>query len=111
MKTALTTDFKQQYATHLKRLRLQGLQPKTMEAYAHAIRHVAAYFDECIDDLSEAQLTDYFSDLIASHSWSTVRHRLYGLKFSHPCAAQAVSGTEPGQAAHGAALAQRGDGG
>lgn len=81
MKTALTTDFKQQYATHLKRLRLQGLQPKTMEAYAHAIRHVAAYFDECIDDLSEAQLTDYFSDQIASHSWSTVRHRLYGLKF------------------------------
>ena len=111
MKTAHAPDFKQQYATHLKRLRLQGLQPKTMEAYAHAIRDVAAYFDERIDELTEAQLTDYFSDLIASHSWSTVRHRLYGLKFSHPCAAQAVSGTEPGQAAHGAALAQRGDGG
>lgn len=81
MKTAHAPDFKQQYASHLKRLRLQGLQPKTIEAYALAVRHLAAYFDERIDDLTEAQLTDYFSELIASHSWSTVRHRLYGLKF------------------------------
>lgn len=81
MKAALTTDFKQQYATHLKRLRLQGLQPKTMQAYGLAIRHVGAYFDERIDDLTEAQLTDYFSELMAAKSWSTVRHRWYGLKF------------------------------
>jgi integrase/recombinase XerD len=81
MKAAHTPNFKQQYATHLKRLRLQGLQPKTVEAYALAIRHVGAYFDERIDDLTEAQLTDYFSELMASKSWSTVRHRLYGLKF------------------------------
>lgn len=81
MKAARAPDFKQQYATHLKRLRLRGLRPKTMEAYALAIRHVGAYFHERIDDLTEAQLTDYFSDQIASHSWSTVRHRLYGLKF------------------------------
>ena len=81
MKAARAPDFKQQYAIHLKRLRLRGLRPKTMEAYALAIRHVGAYFHERIDDLTEAQLTDYFSDQIASHSWSTVRHRLYGLKF------------------------------
>lgn len=81
MKTASEPDFKQQYATHLKRLRLQGLRPKTVEAYALATRHVGAYFHERIDDLTEAQLTDYFSDQIASHSWSTVRHRLYGLRF------------------------------
>ncbi len=61
MKTASEPDFKQHYATHLKRLRLQGLQPKTIAAYARAIRHLGAYFDERIDDLSEAQLTDYFS--------------------------------------------------
>ncbi|TAL85782.1 MAG: recombinase [Rhodanobacter sp.] len=81
MKAVPAPDFKQHYATHLKRLQLQGLQPKTVEAYALAIRHLAAYFDERIDDLTEAQLTDYFSELIASHSWSTVRHRWYGLRF------------------------------
>ena len=31
--------------------------------------------------LSAAQLTDYFSDLIASHSWSAVKLDLYGFKF------------------------------
>ena len=34
-----------------------------------------------IDNLSEAQLTDYFTELLASHSWSTVKLDLYGLKF------------------------------
>jgi len=31
--------------------------------------------------LSEAQLIDYFSDLIATHSWSAVKLDLYGYKF------------------------------
>ena len=39
------------------------------------------YFDHSIDNLSAAQLTDYFSDLIASHSWSAVKLDLYGFKF------------------------------
>ncbi len=81
MKPALDPDFKQRYATHCKRLKLQGLQPKTISAYSRAIRDVGAYFDQRIDDLSEAQLTDYFSDLLSTHSWSTVKHRLYGLRF------------------------------
>ena len=34
-----------------------------------------------IDDLSEAQLTEYFSELIDTHSWSAVKLDLYGLKF------------------------------
>jgi len=80
--TALSeSDFKQNYQTHLKHLKLKGLQPKTIEAYARAIRRVGAYFDERIEDLSEAQLTDYFTDLLASHSWSSVKLDLYGLKF------------------------------
>ena len=62
--TSTRSNFKQQYETHLKHLRLQGLQPKTIEAYALAIRHLGAYFDERIDDLTEAQLTDYFSELM-----------------------------------------------
>jgi site-specific recombinase XerD len=74
-------DFKRKYETHLKHLRLKGLQPKTIEAYARAIRRIGAYFDYQIDDLSEQQLTDYFTDLLDSHSWSTVKLDLYGLKF------------------------------
>lgn len=81
MKPARDTKFKQNYATHLKRLRLQGLQPKTIDAYALAVRDVGAYFDLAIDDLSEAQLTDYFTERLRSHSWSTIKHRLYGLRF------------------------------
>lgn len=73
--------FDRQYQTHLKHLKLKGLQPKTIEAYARAIRRLGGYFSQQIDDLSEAQLTDYFSDLIETHSWSAVKLDLYGLKF------------------------------
>ena len=73
--------FKRSYQTHLKHLRLKGLQPKTIEAYARAIRRIGAYFDHRIEDLSEQQLTDYFTDLLDSHSWSAVKLDLYGLKF------------------------------
>ena len=74
-------DFDQRYQTHLKHLKLKGLQPKTIDAYSRAIRRMGTYFDHQIDQLTPAQLTDYFSDLIASHSWSAVKHDLYGFKF------------------------------
>ena len=67
--------------THLKHLKLKGLQPKTIEAYARAIRRIDDCFDRWIDELSAAQLTDCFTDLIAPHSWTTVKLDLYGLKF------------------------------
>ena len=81
MQSTSTPEFDRLYQTHLKHLKLKGLQPKTIEAYARAIRRVGEYFDHQIDDLTEAQLTDYFSDLMASHSWSAVKLDLYGLKF------------------------------
>ncbi|MDA8261040.1 MAG: site-specific integrase [Betaproteobacteria bacterium] len=73
--------YERQYQTHLKHLKLKGLQPKTIEAYSRAIRRIGDYFDQQIDTLSEQQLTDYFTDLVTSHSWSTVKLDLYGLKF------------------------------
>jgi integrase/recombinase XerD len=73
--------FKRNYETHLKHLRLKGLRPKTIEAYARAIRRIGKYFAYRIEDLSEQQLTDYFTDLLDSHSWSAVKLDLYGLKF------------------------------
>jgi integrase/recombinase XerD len=81
MATSFEIIFKQNYQTHLKHLKLKGLQPKTIDAYARAIRRSGSYFDYQINDLSESQLTDYFSDLLASHSWTTVKLDLYGLRF------------------------------
>ena len=81
MKTSSAPNFNQNYQTHLKHLKLKGLQPKTIEAYSRAIRRVGLYFDHQIDDLSESQLLDYFHDLLGTHSWSTVKLDLYGLKF------------------------------
>jgi site-specific recombinase XerD len=74
-------DFKQHYQTHLKHLKLKGLQPKTIEAYSHAIRRIGAYFDYHLDELTEAELLDYFTCLLETHSWSSVKLDLYGLKF------------------------------
>jgi len=73
--------FNKYYKKHLKCLRLNGLQPKTIEAYSRAIRRVGNYFDCRIDNLSSDQLLDYFSELLTSHSWPTVKLDLYGLKF------------------------------
>ncbi|MEQ1531541.1 MAG: site-specific integrase [Methylococcales bacterium] len=81
MTPSYETIFKQNYHTHLKHLKLKGLQPKTIDAYARAMRRVGAYFSYQINDLSEPQLTDYFTDLLASHSWTTVKLDLYGLRF------------------------------
>jgi integrase/recombinase XerD len=83
MNTASSVHFDRQYQRHLKHLKLKGLQPKTIEAYSRAIRRVGDYFDHQIDDLTEADLMDYFTDLRETHSWSSVKLDLYGLKFYH----------------------------
>jgi len=81
MNPSTKADFDQHYQTHLKHLKLKGLQPKTIDAYSRAIRHMGDYFDYRIDNLTPAQLSDYFSDLVDTHSWSAVKHDLYGFKF------------------------------
>lgn len=81
IKPPFPPEFQQDYETHLKRLTLNGMRPKTIEAYSHALRRAGSYFGFQINDLSEAQLTEYFSDLLITHSWSTLKHDLYGLKF------------------------------
>nr|VFK31498.1 MAG: hypothetical protein BECKMB1821I_GA0114274_102412 [Candidatus Kentron sp. MB]VFK75536.1 MAG: hypothetical protein BECKMB1821H_GA0114242_102511 [Candidatus Kentron sp. MB] len=49
MKTSNEADFKRNYQTRLK---LKGLQPSTIDAYARAIRCIGAHFDYRLDDLS-----------------------------------------------------------
>ena len=58
--------FEKRYASHLKHLKLQGLQTKTVDAYARAIRTMGEHFDWQINTLSEDQLTEYFHRRIAS---------------------------------------------
>lgn len=81
MKPHLPSNFDQNYQTLLKRLKLNGLQPKTIEAYSRAVRRAGERFAFQIDALTEQQLTDYFAELLVSYSWSTVKLDLYGLKF------------------------------
>lgn len=73
--------FSSTYRSHLKH-QTQG--PATQDrrlSHARTIRRMGDYFDHQIDNLSPAQLTDYFHDLVASHSWSAVKIDLYGFKF------------------------------
>ena len=81
METSANTPFELNYQSHLKHLKLKGLQPKTIDAYARAIRRAGDRFDRQIDDLSEQQLMAHFTALLATHSWSSVKLDLYGLKF------------------------------
>jgi len=81
MKASSEALFKKNYQLHLKHLKLKGLQPKTIEAYSRAIRRIGEFFNYKINNLSEKQLTDYFSDLLSTHSWSAVKLDMYGLKF------------------------------
>lgn len=81
MESVSANTFEQNYQSHLQHLRLKGLQPKTIDAYARAIRRIGKRFDRRIDDLSEQQLADHFTELLDSHSWSSVKLDLYGLKF------------------------------
>jgi integrase/recombinase XerD len=105
MSTSPEATFDRNYARHLQHLTLKGLQPKTIEAYSRAIRRIGERFDHQIDALSEQQLLDYFTELVASHSWSSVKLDLYGLKFYYEHVLRRPLGdARPDQAAQKSAL-------
>ena len=56
MATLSDAKFNQNYASHLKHLKLKGLRPKTIEAYSRAIRRIGGHFDYQIDSLTEPRL-------------------------------------------------------
>ncbi|MCK5727097.1 MAG: phage integrase N-terminal SAM-like domain-containing protein, partial [Thiotrichaceae bacterium] len=62
-------------------LNLQAFHPKTIKAYSRAIRRIGAAFQYDIEALTEDQLLTHFSSLLITHSRSTVKLDLYGLKF------------------------------
>ena len=69
------------YQRHLRLLKLQGKSLKTIDAYSRAIRRISEYFDCCPDQLTLEQREKYFSELVDSHSWSTVKVDRNGLQF------------------------------
>jgi integrase/recombinase XerD len=73
--------FNKLYHCHLRLLKLQGKSQKTIDAYSRAIRRVSEYFDCCPDQLTLEQFEIYFAELVASHSWSTVKIDRNGLQF------------------------------
>jgi integrase/recombinase XerD len=81
MNTSEQQRFDSLYEQHLTNLTLQGKRPATIDAYSRAVRRIAAYFDCCPDKLNTDDLKRYFAQLIASHSWSTVKLDPNGLQF------------------------------
>jgi integrase len=81
MKPSEQSRYNSLYQQHLRALKLQGLSVKTIDAYARALRRIAEYFNRCPDHLSTEQLACYFSDLVDSRSWSTVKVGRNGLQF------------------------------
>lgn len=79
--TEFPASFAQNFERLRKRLKLRGMQPKTIESYSHGVRRAAAHFDYQIDHLNRDQLTDYFAQILDKLSWSTLKCDLYGLKF------------------------------
>lgn len=79
--TAFPEHFDRQYQSHLKHLRLKGLRPKTIQAYARGMRRIGKYFSYQVDALSQDDLAGYFTDMLGAHSWSGVKLDLYGWKF------------------------------
>lgn len=73
--------FNELYQRHLRSLKLQGKAQKTIDSYSRAVRRITDYFDCCPDQLSLEQREQYFSDLVKSHSWSTVKIDRNGLQF------------------------------
>ena len=81
MKKSETKRFNQLYERHLTLLKLHGKSEKTIAAYSRAVRRIRDHFDCCPDKLSVEHLESYFSDLVETHSWSTVKIDRNGLQF------------------------------
>ena len=81
MNKAQQTHFDSLYQQHVNALTRQGKSKVTIESYARAVRRIATYFDRCPDQLSLDDLKDYFTSLVKTHSWSTVKIDRNGLQF------------------------------
>jgi integrase/recombinase XerD len=81
MNKAQQSKFHTLYQQHVSALQRQGKAATTIDVYSRAVRRITAYFDQCPDRLTVDQLKDYFTALVNSHSWSTVKVDRNGLQF------------------------------
>lgn len=81
MKKAQQARFDSLYQQHLNALKRQGKSKATIDAYSRPVRRIGAFFDRCPDRLSLDDLKEYFTALVESHSWSTVKLDRNGLQF------------------------------
>lgn len=73
--------FNSLYQQHVNALTRQGKSKVTIDSYARAVRRISTFFDRCPDQLTQDDLKDYFTSLISTHSWSTVKIDRNGLQF------------------------------
>ena len=73
--------FDRQHKKLLQALKLQGKSDKTIDVYARGVRRLAQRFDKCPDRVTRKQLAQHFSELVDSHSWSTVKVDRNGIQF------------------------------
>lgn len=81
MNKAQQKRFESLYQQHLNALKRQGKSKATIDAYSRAVRRITTFFDRCPDRLTTNDLKDYFTSLVKSHSWSTVKLDRNGLQF------------------------------
>ena len=81
MNKAQQTKFDLLYQQHVNALRRQGKAENTIDAYSRAVRRITEYYDLCPDRLTQEHLKEYFTALVKSHSWSTVKVDRNGLQF------------------------------
>ena len=81
MNNTETNRFNDLYQRHQRSLKLQGMAEGTRDSYARAVRRIKDHFDCCPDQLTIEQMEEYFSQLVDTHSWSTVKIDRNGLQF------------------------------
>jgi integrase/recombinase XerD len=69
------------YQQHVNALHRQGKAKTTIDVYSRAVRRITEYFDRCPDRLTPDDLKEHFTNLVNTHSWSTVKVDRNGLQF------------------------------
>ena len=69
------------YQEHLNALSRQGKAPATIDGYSRAVRRITEHFDLCPDQFTQRHLKDYFTRMVQTHSWSTIKIDRNGLQF------------------------------
>ena len=80
-KNELIYSFETQYQAHRDALLRQGMSPATIEAYSRPVRRIFSETGKLPGDMNKEDLEQYFTHLVKTHSWSTVKTDRNGLRF------------------------------